>query len=181
MTPFNHSDRLRRFSKAMAMLTTLGMLLIAIAMIAVFLVPDWTRNLLLARLGQAGHDLSLSPERLIAAAAITAVPVGVLLFGLWQVRTLFLNFVDGHVFTLASARLLRNFAGSVLAQAILGPISSTALMLAFTLDNPPGNRQLVITLSSQDYLALIVGGVLLAVSWVMVEATRIADENASFI
>jgi hypothetical protein len=181
MTPFNHSDRLRRLSKAMAMLTTLGMLLIAIAMIAVFLVPDWTRNLLLARLGQAGHDLSLSPARLITAAAITAVPVGVLLFGLWQVRTLFLNFVDGHVFTLASARLLRNFAGSVLAQAILGPISSTALMLAFTLNNPPGNRQLVITLSSQDYLALIVGGVLLAVSWVMVEATRIADENASFI
>jgi hypothetical protein len=32
-----------------------------------------------------------------------------------------------------------------------------------------------------DYLALIVGGVLLAVAWVMVEATRIADENASFV
>ena len=181
MTSFDHPDRLRRFSKAMAMLTTLGMLLIAAAMIAVFLIPDWTRNLLLARLGQAGHGLSLSPGHLIAAAAITAVPVGVLLFGLWQVRALFLNFVDGHVFTLASARLLRNFAGSVLAQAILGPISSTALMLAFTLNNPPGNRQLVITLSVHDYLALIVGGVLLAVSWVMVEATRIADENASFV
>ena len=128
MTSFDHPDRLRRFSKAMAMLTTLGMLLIAAAMIAVFLIPDWTRNLLLARLGQAGHGLSLSPGHLIAAAAITAVPVGVLLFGLWQVRALFLNFVDGHVFTLASARLLRDFAGSVLAQAILGPISSTALM-----------------------------------------------------
>ena len=163
------------------MLTTLGMVLIAAAMIAVFLIPDWTRNLLLARLGQAGQGLSLSPGHLITAAAITAVPVGVLLFGLWQVRALFLKFADGQVFTLASARLLRDFAGSVLAQAVLGPLSSTALMLAFTLNNPPGNRQLVITLSSQDYLALIVGGVLLAVSWVMVEATRIADENASFV
>ena len=181
MTSFDQPDRLRRFSGIMAMLTTLGMLLIAAAMIAVFLIPDWTRNLLLARLGQAGHGLTLSPGHLIAAATITAVPVGVLLFGLWQVRTLFLNFVNGHVFTLASARLLRDFAGSVLAQAILGPVSSTALMLAFTLDNPPGARQLVITLSSQDYLALIVGGVLLAVSWVIVEATRIADENASFV
>jgi hypothetical protein len=157
------------------------MLSIAAAMIAVFLIPDWTRNLLLARLGQAGQGLSLSPGHLIAAAAITAVPVGVLLFGLWQVRALFLKFADGQVFTLASARLLRNFAGSVLAQAILGPLSSTALMLAFTLNDPPGTRQLVITLSSHDYLALIVGGVLLAVSWVMVEATRIADENASFV
>jgi hypothetical protein len=69
----------------------------------------------------------------------------------------------------------------VLAQAILGPISSTALMLAFTLNNPPGSRQLVISLSAHDYLALIVGGVLLAVAWVMVEATRIVDENASFV
>lgn len=181
MTSSDHADRLRRFSGIMAMLTSLGMLLIAAAMIAVFFIPDWTRNLLLARLGQAGQGLSLSPGRLTAAAAITAVSVGVLLFGLWQVRMLFLNFANGHVFTLTSARLLRNFAGSVLAQAILGPISSTALMLAFTLDNPPGNRQLVITLSSQDYLALIVGGVLLAVSWVMVEASRIADENASFV
>jgi Protein of unknown function (DUF2975) len=181
MTAFDHPERLRRFSKAMAMLTTLGMVLIAAAMIAVFLIPDWTRNLLLARLGQAGQGLPLSPGPLIAAAGITAVPVGVLLFGLWQVRALFLKFADGQVFTLASARLLRNFAGSVLAQAILGPLSSTALMLAFTLNNPPGKRQLVITLSSHDYLALIVGGVLLAVSWVMVEATRIADENASFV
>ena len=181
MTSFNYSDRLRRFSKAMAMLTTLGMLLIAVAVILVFLIPDWTRNLLLARLGQAGHDLSLSPGRLIAGAAITAVPVGVLLFGLWQVRALFLNFANGHVFTLASARLLRDFAGAVLAQAILGPVSSTALMLAFTLNNPPGSRQLVIALSVHDYLALIVGGVLLAVAWVMMEATRIADENASFV
>jgi hypothetical protein len=105
----------------------------------------------------------------------------VLLFGLWQVRALFLNFANGHVFTLTSARLLRDFAGAVLAQAILGPISSTALSIAFTLNNPPGSRQLVIALSVHDYLALIVGGVLLAVAWVMVEATRIADENASFV
>ena len=172
MTPFHHSDRLRRLSKVMAMLTTLGMLLIAIAMVLVFLIPDWTRNLLLAR---------LAPGRLIAGAAITAVPVGVLLFGLWQVRALFLNFAEGHVFTLASARRLRDFAGAVLAQAILGPLSATALMLAFTFNNPPGSRQLVITLSVHDYLALIVGGVLLAVAWIMVEATRIADENASFV
>ena len=181
MTAFAHSNRLRGFSKAMAMLTTLGMLLIAVAMILVFLIPDWTHNLLLARLGQAGRDLSLSSARLIPGAAITAVPVGVLLFGLWQARALFLNFADGHVFTLASARRLRDFAAAVLAQAILGPLSSTALLLAFTLNNPPGNRQLVITLSVHDYLALIVGGVLLAVAWVMVEATRIADENASFV
>ena len=104
-----------------------------------------------------------------------------LLFGLWQVRALFIEFAGGRVFTLTSAQRLRNFAVSVLAQAVLGPISSTALLLAFTFDNPPGRRQLGIALSTNDYLALVIGGVLLAVAWVMVEATRIADEHASFV
>lgn len=181
MSVFVHSHRLQRFSRVMAVLTTLGIGVIALAMVLVFLIPDWTRNLLLARLGEAGRDLSLSPERLIAAAVVTAVPVGVLLYGLWQARGLFLNFANGDVFTLASAWRLRDFAGAILAQAILGPLSTTALMLAFTMDNPPGSRQLVIGFSSHDLLALIVGGVLLAVAWVMVEATRIANENASFV
>ena len=78
-------------------------------------------------------------------------------------------------------RRLRDFASAMLAQAVLGPPSSTALLLAFTLTNPPGERQLAITLSSNDYIALIVGGVLLAVAWIMVEASRIAEEHASFV
>ena len=181
MTDFANSRRLRRFSNAMMIVTTVGIAVIAIAMCLVFVVPEWTRNLLLARLGEAGRDLALTPGRIAAGAAITAVPVGVLLFGLWQVRALFADFAEGRVFTLASARRLRDFAASVLAQAILGPISSTALLLAFTFDNPPGKRQLGIALSTNDYLALIIGGVLLAVAWVMAEATRIADEHASIV
>jgi len=196
MTVFANSDRLRGFSNAMVIVTTLGIVLIAGLtilvfaglMILMFFLPDWTSNLsnwtsnlLLARMGEAGRDLALTPRSVATAAAVTAVPVGVLLYGLWQARALFVDFASGRVFTLTSARHLRNFAASVLAQAILGPVSSTALLLAFTFDNPPGRRQLAIALSTNDYLALIIGGVLLAVAWVMVEATRIADEHASFV
>lgn len=181
MTAFANSDRLRRFSNAMVIVTSVGMALIAVAMCLVFVIPEWTHNLLLARLGEAGRNLVLTPGRVAAGAAVMAIPVAVLLFGLWQARALFADFAGGRVFTLATTRRLRNFAACVLAQAALGPISSTALLLAFTFDNPPGSRQLGIALSTNDYLALIVGGVLLAVAWVMVEATRIADEHASFV
>lgn len=181
MPAFANSDRLRRFSNAMVIVTSIGMVVIAVAMCLVFFVPEWTRNLLLARLGEAGRDLTLTPGRVAAGAAVTAVPVGVLLFGLWQARALFADFAAGRVFTPSSVRRLRNFAACVMAQAALGPLSSTALLIAFTLSNPPGSRQLGIALSTNDYVALIVGGVLLAVAWVMAEAARIADENASFV
>ncbi|MGQ0685993.1 DUF2975 domain-containing protein [Bradyrhizobium sp.] len=165
----------------MTMVTSIGMVLIALATCLVFFIPEWSRGLLLERLGEAGRDLALTPARLAAGAAVTIVPVGVLMFGLWQARALFADFAKGRVFTLTSARRLRDLAACVLAQAVLGPVSSTALLLAFTLSNPPGSRQLRIALSVNDYVALIVGGVLLAVAWVMVEATRIADEHASFV
>src|SRR5947209_548502 len=159
----------------MAKVTTGAMVLIALLMVLVFLIPDWTRNFLLAKLGQAGADLPLRPEGVAAGAAVTAVPVGIMLYGLWQVRALFSEFAGGRVFTTSSAMRLRNFA------AALGPISSTALLLAFTWSNPPFDRHIGIAFSTDDLLALILGGVILAVAWAMVEAARIADEHASFV
>lgn len=189
MTAFVHSNRLRRFSNAMVIVTSIGIVLIAALttvvffgnLILMFFMPDWTFDLSLARLGMPGGNLALTPGRIAAATAIVAIPVGVLLFGLWQARALFADFAEGRVFTLAGARRLRDFAACVLAQAILGPLSSAALSVALTFSNPPGNRQLAISLSLDNYVAVIVGGVLLAVAWVMVEATRIADEHASFV
>jgi hypothetical protein len=174
-------NRLIRFSRAMVSVTTLGMVVIAVGMIMVFVVPGWTRNFLLARLGEAGADMTLTTGGLIGGAAVTAVPIGVMIYGLWQVRALFLDFAVGRVFTVAAARRLQSFAGAVLAQALLGPLSSTGLIVAFTLSNPPGHRLLGIALSINDYIALVVGGVLLAIAWAMHEAARIADENASFV
>lgn len=189
MTAFAHSDRLRRFSSTMVIVTSIGIALIATLMITVFIgsvilvffMPDWTFDLPLARLGMTGGNLALTPARIAAASAIIAVPVGVLLFGLWQARALFADFAGGRVFTLAGARRLRDFAACVLAQAILGPVSSAAVSVALTYGNPPGNRQLAVSLSLDNYVALVIGAVLLAVAWVMVEATRIADEHASFV
>jgi DUF2975 family protein len=189
MPAFANSDRLRRLSNTMVIVTSLGVALIGGLMITVFsgsvilafLAPDWTFSLPLARLGEANGSLVLTPGRAAVVAAVVAIPIGVLLFGLWQARALFADFAEGRVFTLASARHLRDFAACVLAQAILGPLSSAALSVALTYSNPPGNRQLAVSLSLDNYVALIVGAVMLAVAWVMVEATRIADEHAAIV
>ena len=61
------------------------------------------------------------------------------------------------------------------------PLGQTLTVLALTLGNPPGQRQLWVGLTSQHYLSLLFGLVLLAVSTVLVEAARVADENAEFV
>jgi hypothetical protein len=174
-------DRLTRLSRAMEIVTVVGIVFVAGAMLLAFIIPDWTRNLLLAKLGQFGATLPLSPSARLAAALVVAVPVGVMLYGLFAVRALFREFTRGHVFTERAARQLQTFAVTVLAQAPLGPLTAAGLSVALTLANPPGHRAVHIALSTNDYFALIVGGVLFAVATVMREAARLADENATFV
>jgi hypothetical protein len=97
------------------------------------------------------------------------------------VRALFQNFAEGRAFSSDAARHLHRFGIAVLAQAALGPLSATALALALSLANPPGQRLVVLSVSSNDYFALVVGGVLMAMGAVMREAARLAEENAGFI
>ena len=175
------AGRLARLSQAMMWVTTVGIVLIVVLTALGFVIPGWTRNLLLARLGGAGAALPLTPSGRLGAAGISAVPVGVMVWGLWRVRALFRDFAAGRVFTESAARHLQMFGVAVLVQAPLGPLSATALALALSLANPPGQRLLVITFSINDYFALVVGGVLVAVATVMREAARLADENASFV
>ncbi|WP_420134929.1 DUF2975 domain-containing protein [Rhodopseudomonas sp.] len=173
--------RLVRLSRAMEWVTTIGIVLIVALIAAAFLVPSWTRNLLLTKLGEIGARLPLDSGNQALAAVIIAVPVVVMLWGLVNVRALFAEFARGRVFTAAAATHLQRFGIAVLAQGLLGPVTATALALALSLSNPAGQRMLVLTFSSNDYVSVIVGGVLIAVAAVMREATRLADENASFV
>ncbi|MBI5112354.1 MAG: DUF2975 domain-containing protein [Rhodovulum sp.] len=173
--------RLARLSRRMEWVTTLGIVLIVVLMGLAVAIPDWSRNLLTSRLGQTGAGLPIEPGGQIAVALIYAVPVGLMVWGLWHVRALFRDFAAGRIFTIEAARHLRLFGLSVLLQGPLGPLTATLLGLALSLGNPPGQRLLVLTLSINDYVALVVGGVMLAIAAVLREAVRLADENASFI
>jgi hypothetical protein len=112
---------------------------------------------------------------------VVAVPVAVMLYGLWNVRALFREFGQGRVFTAGAARHLQVFAVTVLAQAPLNPLISAGLSLAVSMAQESGPRMFAIGFSLHDYYALIVGGALFAIASVMREATRLADENAGFV
>jgi hypothetical protein len=173
--------RLIRLSRAMAWVTTFGIGLVVILSALGAYIPEWTRNVVLAKLGQPGAALPLTPLGRVLTGAVLIVPVGVMVHGLLAVRRMFRAFGQGEVFAVGPTRDLQIFAATVLAQAPLGPLTSAALSVVLTIDNPPGERAFMIAFSINDYFALIVGGVLFAAASIMREAARLADENASFV
>jgi hypothetical protein len=114
-------------------------------------------------------------------ALATLVPVGLGLAALWQLRQLFGAFAAGHALTLVAQQHLRRFAIALLALAVCEPIYRAAMSVVFSLGNPPGQRQLIINLSSHDYLQALLALVLLAIAIVMGEAVRAVEENKTFV
>jgi hypothetical protein len=105
----------------------------------------------------------------------------VALFMLWQLWRLFGAYRRGEVFSRPALQHLRRFSIGVLLLAALEPLTRTACILAVTIGNPPGQRQLVIGLSSDDYERVLIGAVLLAIASVMAEAVRVAEDHAGFV
>jgi hypothetical protein len=173
--------RLRRLALGVQALTALGMAAVCVVPVLFWLSPDWVRQAApdIARLGDAPITLDARALTLGALASLPAVAVALWLLGrLWQ---LFAEYRAGRVFSATAVLALRGFARAWLAQALVAPLQRTLLGLALTWGNPPGQRMLVLGIGWPDYMALLTGAALLAITSVMAQAVAQADENAGFV
>jgi hypothetical protein len=132
-------------------------------------------------LGLGSERVTIDSRALWLYAGAHAPSIAVALFMLWQLWRLFGAYRRGEVFSRPALQHLRRFSIGVLLQAALEPLTRTACILAVTIGNPPGQRQLVIGLSSDDYERVLIGAVLLAIASVMAEAVRVAEDHAGFV
>ncbi|MDQ0317271.1 DUF2975 domain-containing protein [Amorphus orientalis] len=174
-------DRLRRLSRAFELLSLAGIVGLVALVAAALVLPQVSHILWESRLGALDGGAPVQPVGRILAVLVMAVPIAVAVYGLLAVRRLFAEFARGEILTERAAAHLQTFAVTVLLQAPLTPLVSAGMSLALTYANPPGSRALMISLSSHDYFALLVGAVLLAAATVMREAARLARENAAFV
>lgn len=100
------------------------------------------------------------------------------LMGLFLLRGILKRYVDGDIFNTQNAKGYNHIAWLFFIKAILiKPLSASLEVMAATWFNPP--RQFLITISfGTPNLELLFYGVLvIVVSWVMLEASKIHDEQ----
>lgn len=117
----------------------------------------------------------------LAAGAVMAVPLLLLLAGVWQARRCFELFAQGQVFTPQATALLRRFAGWVAWAALAALLSGVATSVLLTLGNPPGQRQLAIGISSDHVFTLFFAGLVWLMAAVIGEGQALAEDNEGFV
>ncbi|CAN5357032.1 hypothetical protein BH11PSE9_BH11PSE9_25650 [soil metagenome] len=182
--PASATDRLRTMSRWMRALIAFGAVFVLAAPFGLALadtdsVQGYVSNLAAESL--RGSAVTFPPALRGWALALALPVVALGLFALLQAWHLFGAYGRGVVFGPQASVRLRTLGRCFIAAAVLRPATHTALVLLLTWHNPPGQRQLILAVSSDDYLCLLFGGLLLAMSWAMAEASRIEQENAGFI
>jgi hypothetical protein len=107
--------------------------------------------------------------------------LAVILMALLRLWQLFGEYLHSRIFSARALASLRSFARWTLAAALLSPVYRAVPSVLVTLQNGPGRRELTLDLSSNDYMTLLLGVVVLAISSVMAEAARIAEDNEGFV
>lgn len=109
------------------------------------------------------------------ADVLSLLPFYVSLFIL---RKLFSQYRDGQIFTQNNATLYRSLGILYFIDALLiTSLSHSLMVLAVTFTNPEGHRYLTVSFGTPNLSSLFYGAVVIVVSKVMFEASKLHDEQ----
>jgi len=100
------------------------------------------------------------------------------LMGLFILKLIFRNYSNGQIFTLSNARYYRYLGYLFFLEAlIVTPLSETLMVLAATLNNGVGHRYFQVQIGTPALKSLFCGVLILVISWIMVEACKLQDDQ----
>ncbi|HYE51834.1 MAG TPA: hypothetical protein VEB20_19730 [Azospirillaceae bacterium] len=122
---------------------------------------------------EPGAALCLSLGLLVAAAP------GV--WGLFHLRMLFLGYATGEVLTVDAAVRFNRFAQSLLVAAFAGPVGSAVTTLALSTAGWWQGGTVRVRVSTEEIGLAVLGGVLMLIARVMLDAAMLAEENSQIL
>ncbi len=88
------------------------------------------------------------------------------------------NYQKLILFTRGNVKIIRKLGFSLYWWAISNILFKTLVTLLLTLNNPPHQRILSVSVSGMDIQSVVIGSIIILFSWVFIEAATIAEDSA---
>lgn len=124
---------------------------------------------------------TVSDTQWYAQWALTALYLSLGLCGVYFLRRAFANFAKGEFFTQANSQDLRRFAILLLIQTLSTPLHIAFSSVLLSLNHPAGQKMLSISFGSNELKAVSVALVIWVMSNLLVEASKLQNENRQFV
>lgn len=101
-----------------------------------------------------------------------------ILISLFALICIFKHYKQGEIFNVANARYYRLIGWMFIFDAFIArPIYEVLMTLTVTFNNAPGHRYIATGFGNTNVEALFCGAVVIVISWVMLEASKLHDEQ----
>ena len=166
--------------------TLVFLCLISLAVLPLLFAFGWHRVISQNALDVIELPFHLQPELIqtwqwAAAIVISAIPLVASLIGIHKLKHLMQLFVAGCYFTANTVRALCQFSAWLLTATLLKVMVNPLMSVALTLNNPPGQGALVISINNQTVTSLACCAIFFVIAYVLREGQRIAEENAEIV
>lgn len=175
------AQRIARRSRDLARLATVLVPLVPVGVAWVWIRFEQFAPVLTATAGVVADPARVTPLVRFGGFGLNMVPGAIAMYGFWRLRRLFGLFAAGQYFSAEAIRCVRGFGLAALAYGVAAPVARLLITLLVTFSNPPGERLLLIRISSDDLAILFLGGAFYVIAWVWTRAKEISDENAQIV
>jgi Protein of unknown function (DUF2975) len=178
------SERLRRVTRfsgymARAVMAALGLCVGLMAYVAFGDPKLILSHLWLVNTGYAVSTLALQTQvAIFAAMVIGSLPY---LWGMAELRRMFVLFSAGSILTPDAAGRFRAFAVALTLGVLSQPVGSTLVSLALSFDPSATTKFWALSFGSESIVTLMLGTTMIVISWVFGEAVAVMDENRAFV
>jgi len=136
---------------------------------------------------QLSHDidsytqLPLTLTTRILATIASLFLCSIIMYALKVLINLFRSYERNEIFTLDNVMRYQKLGYSLFYWVGASIVYGALMSVILSFNNPPGERMLAIGFEGLDFLTLVLGFIILIISWVMKEGYILADENCHTI
>jgi hypothetical protein len=115
------------------------------------------------------------------AFLVSLIPTSINVFIFVLLAKLFRSFESLEIFSGQNVKYLRKIGGCIFLNQLLYPVYFGLLSLTLTISNPPGFRMISMAFGTQQVTLLIVGAMIMLISWIVEEGRILREEQAATI
>lgn len=108
---------------------------------------------------------------------VSLLPTTIDLIVLYCLIKLFRLYEQGEIFSINNVKYIRNIGYALLIGQLLNPIYQGLMGIVLTWNNPKGHRFAAISLDQTNLGILLVGLMVILISWIMTEGCRLREEQ----
>lgn len=153
-------------------------------MYPIFVIATWlggitlpAQNISFARLPV---DVDLHSLRFFIrflACMVEMLPTAVVMMGFYYLVQLFKLYSQSNIFGLQNVILIKKIGVTLIAQVFASIITQPLLSLILTMDAPKGGHLISIGFGSDELSNLVIGGIVVLISWIMEEGRKLEEEK----